>query len=181
MFNIKHNISDVLKDFKQLKQNVVKAQKSANKKIAQQVVTQLTSTTRDRYNIKSKDLKEGTKVKSDDGNQVTSRITFSMRRTPLIQFGARKGSKGASVVVLKGGRKLIGGSFIPSLNGGHQNIFVRARYGSTRVARLPIKQLYGPSPAQMLFNKAAENIALKLINDKWNKIYQHELEYYSKK
>lgn len=164
-----------------LKESVRKAERSANKKISQQVVTKLSSVARAKYNIKASDLKDGVKVKYSEGDQVASRVIFSMQKIPLLRFSARITRKGVSVMVIKGSRKVVVSAFVPSLRNGHENIFVRTRYGNVRVGRLPIMQLYGPSPAQLMFNTSAREIALGLIQNKWNKIFQHELEFYNKK
>lgn len=181
MLNVQHNIGNVIKDFQKLRESVVRAERSANKKIAQQVVTKLSQNARTTYNVKSSELKDGMKIKYDESNHVSSRIIFSARKIPLVNFGARSSRSGVTVMVHKGNRKIIKSSFIPLLKSGRQNIFVRSHNGSLRVGRLPIKQLYGPAPSQMLFNRNAQEVAITLIQTKWDKIFQHELEFYGKR
>jgi hypothetical protein len=181
MISIKHNINDVIKEFKRLEQNTIKAEVSANKKIAQQVRTQIVKVARDRYNIKASDAKDGVEVKHGSGHSPTSRIEFSTKPIPLFRFGARQSKPGASVMVIKGRRAVIKRSFIPTLSTTYENIFVREKDGGKLVPRLPIRKLYGPSPAKMMFNRNAMTSALAFITTKWENIFLHELEYYNGK
>ncbi len=178
MISLQHNINEVIKEFQRLQQNTIKAEVSANKKIAQQTRTQIVKMARERYNIKASDAKDGVEVKHGTGNSPTSRIEFSTKPIPLFRFGARQSKPGASVMVIKGRRVVIKRSFIPKLGTTYENVFVRERDGWKLVGRLPIKKLYGPSPAKMMFNKNAMTSALAFITAKWDNIYSHELEYY---
>ncbi len=181
MISIRHNINDAIKEFKRLQQNTIKAEISANKKIAQQVRTQIVKNARDRYNIKASDAKDGIEVKYGSGDSPTSRIEFSTKPIPLFHFGARQTKPGASVMIIKGRRAVIKRSFIPTLSSTYENVFVRQTVGGKLVPRLPIRKLYGPSPAKMMFNRNAQLSALAFITAKWNNIYTHELEYYNGK
>ncbi len=164
-----------------MQQSVVKAELSANKKVAKQVVTEIVKNARERYSIKASDLKDSIDVKHGTGKKVTARIVISNRRIPLIKFNAKPTATGVSVMVLRSRRKIIKGSFIPVLKSGHVNVFVRKRVGSIRVHRLPIKQLYGLSAAKMLVNERTMQIAANKVFEKFDEIYAHELEYYLNK
>ncbi|MCX6168318.1 MAG: phage tail protein [Ignavibacteriales bacterium] len=181
MISIQHNINDAIKEFKRLQQNTIKAEVSANKKIAQQARTEIVKNARARYNIKASDAKDGVEVKHGSSNNPTSRIEFSTKPIPLFQFGARQTKPGASVMIIKGRRAVIRRSFIPTLSSTYENVFVRQSIGGKLVPRLPIRKLYGPSPAKMMFNHNAMTSALAFITSKWENIYLHELEYYNGK
>lgn len=179
--NIEHNIKQVIKEFDRLKQNTIKAEVSANKKIAQQTRTQVIREARSRYNFKASDMKDAVVVRHGNSNSPTSQLKFSTKRTPLFNFGAKQTKPGVSVMVKKGRRVVINGSFIPELKSSFKGVFVRKRIGGKRVPRLPIKKLFGLSPAQMMFNRNAQITAMKFIKDKWDTIFTHELEYYHRK
>lgn len=181
MISIKHNINEVVKEFKNIQQSVVKAERSANKKVARQVVTEIVKGARERYSIKASDLKDAIDIKNGTGKNVSAKIVISNSRIPLAKFSAKPSATGVGVMVLRGRRKVIKGSFIPVLKSGHLNVFVRPRVGSKRVPRLPIKQLYGLSAAKMLINERSMQIATNKVFQKFNELYTHELEYYLNK
>lgn len=181
MLNLRHNINDVVNQFKTIQQSVAKAELSANKKIARQVVTEIVKSAREKYSIKASSLKSATEIKHGTGNSVTSRIIISNKRMPLLQFNPRKNQAGVSVMVLKGNRKVVNSSFIALMSSGHSNIFIRKMNGGRRVPRLPIRQLYGPSAARMLLSEQNLVIVHEKILGKFDKIYAHELEYYFNK
>ena len=180
MFTISTNIDKVINDMKRLQQNTMKAERSANKKIAQQTRTQMIKNARERYNVKASDLRNAVDIKSGK-DQPTSRIQISTKRIPLINFGAKETKPGVSIMVIKGNRKVIKSSFVPVLKSSHVNVFIRKYKSGKRVGRLPIKQLYGPSPAKMMFNKKAILDAMYFISNKWEQIFKHELDYYNGK
>ena len=83
------------------------------------------------------------------GVQVTERATFrhwqgrvsiTGKRIPLIAFGARQRARGVSYKIGTSARKVLAGSFIATMPGGHRGVFMRRG-----AARLPIAERFGPS------------------------------------
>ena len=178
---VKTNIAKAQGDLKKFQQAMEKAEVSANKKIAKQSVTEISKQTRADINIKAKHLKKAVSV-SRYGQRRAARISISGRGMSLGYYGAVQGEKGVSVKVIKArGKKLIRHSFIQVLKSGHAGVFIRKVIGGKRVGRDPIKYLYGPSAKQLLSSDKAKQIIRKFIHNKFKKVYEHEVEFYTKK
>ena len=114
------------------------------------------------YAISASRVNEGVRTTNIDGGIV---IQGSGRGVGLIQFGARQTRKGVTYLVRRGKRELQEGAFIAKVRG-KPHVFVRAKSGGKRVARLPIERQFRLSIAQMLrrpdrrdrIGKAAEEI-----------------------
>ncbi len=116
------------------------------------------------------------------GDPPIGQASFSGRVVPLIGFSPRpsrvtrrRPPAGVSVLV-KAQRKVIGGSFIASVRAGktkfHVGVFVRQG-----AARLPIRQLFGPSIPQMLANPAVSEQIQERAAERFEKALRHEIDY----
>jgi len=185
------------------------AANSALNKVAAQAKTEASRQIRAEYNIKASDVNKNMRLTTRArGDQMEAEITGSKRGMALSYFNAkqvgvkankkgfeytRRAQKGGilshggqsihgkdvSVEVLKGQRKIIGidpKAFITKFKSGH--IAVVQRQGNKR---LPIKQLLGPGIALLFGSKKIMEATKKVINDKFDEIFKHELEYRLKK
>lgn len=104
-----------------------------------------------------------------------ARLVQTGNRIPLIKFGARgrepSGGKGRGVSYrLPGGRSRVSNAFIAKMGTGHRGVFVRREK-----ARLPIKELWGPSLVRV-FEKLLPELA-DLARETLTKNLKHEISY----
>lgn len=185
------------------------ATNSALNKVASQAKTEASKQIRSEYNIKAgnvnKNMKLATRAR---GNQMEAEITGTKRGMALSYFGAkqvggiankkgfrytRRATKGpllkyggqslhggaVSVEVRKGARKTVStdpSAFITRFRSGHFAVVQREGKG-----RLPIKQLMGPGVALLFGSKKIMAATKKLINERFNSIFKHEIEWRLKK
>lgn len=175
------------------------AANSALNKVAAQAKTEASKQIRSEYNIKASDVSKNMKLTTRArGDQMEAEITGTKRGMALSYFGAKQlgviankksfrltrrasGGRGGavSVEVKKGGRKTLRGDpkpFITKFKSGH--IAVVQREGKDRK---PIQQLLGPGIALLFGSKKIMAATKKLINEKFDSIFKHELEYRMKK
>ena len=106
--------------------------------------------------LKVGDVKKNIVMVAPNAQTITGVLRASLRRIPLIKFGARgpEPSRGRGRVSYKskGGRKTIAGGFISTM-GAHRGVFKRKGR-----ERLPVQELYGPSIGRV-FDLKREEIA----------------------
>ena len=179
--------------------NVRLAANSALNKTAEQAKTEASRQIRAEYNIKAGDVNKNMRITTRArGNQMEAVISGFKRGMSLAYFGAKqagviankaafrytkraKGGHGGDVTVevRKGARKVVGTNpkpFITKFQSGHVAVVQRIGKG-----RMPIKQLMGPGIALLFGSKKIMTATRKVINDKFNQIFRHELEYRMKK
>jgi hypothetical protein len=98
--------------------------------------------------LKSGDVREAMRMKEATLSNPTATLGTSLKRIPLIKFGAKQTRRGVSYNL--GGRKVIPGSFLATMGSGHQGVFTRKPGPGRRGPRpmrsqLPIVELFGPS------------------------------------
>ena len=185
------------------------AANSALNKTATQAKNEASRQIRTEYNIKAGDVNKNMKLTTRArGNQMEAEISGTKRGMALSYFGAkqvgvvankkgfrytRRATQGGklihggqsvyggavSVEVRKGVRKVVGGQpkpFITKFKSGH--VAVAQRTGKQR---LPLRQLLGPGIALLFGSKKIMSATKKLINGKFNTIFNHELDYRIKK
>lgn len=106
--------------------------------------------------IKVSDVRARIRLESPTARTLTGSLHASLKRIPLIKFGARgkEPSRGRGRGVSyrgKGGRARHPHAFITTMPGGHRGVFARKGPG-----RLPIKELYGPSIGRVFEEHRAE-------------------------
>ena len=139
---------------------ITKAKTSASRKV------------RETYYIKAKDLNKSMKIKRAGYTDKEATLTVRGRRIQVYAFGARQTRTGVTVRIRRDrGRKLIRHAFIAAMPTGHTGAFQRKRK-----SRLPIREIYSLSPAQMFEYEGAKEINL-LIERDGGKILQHEIDY----
>lgn len=117
--------------------------------------------------------------------RLQGRLVPSGKHLPLINFKARKTSKGVSHSAW-GRRQIAKGAFIAKMPGGHKGVYRRVPAGyakrhtkgrpTTSTPNLPIKEMFGPSIPREFINKRVlwgmESAARKA----WPKNFQRELD-----
>lgn len=180
-------MKDFLNDMDVKARAIARANVSMLNKVTAQAKTLASKTIRETYNIKASDLSEALKIEQANISRPSAALVGRGKAgIPLIQFGGKwtrptmgkrklKGSTvGASVMVKKGNRKVIPGTFIAKMKSGHVGIFER-----TGKKRLPIRQLFGPQPALLLGQPNVVQAVKDMVADKSPDLFAHELDFYS--
>lgn len=96
--------------------------------------------------LRSKDVRDALKVTLATFDRPVARMATTLRRIPLIKFGARgpepSRGKGRGVSYKLGGqgKQRVPEAFIATMKTGHRGVFARKT-----TDRLPIRELFGPS------------------------------------
>ena len=147
----------------------------ALKETARQTRTEAKKLLLERYNIKSGDLNKalGNPVQvSEDAIALRA----SGKRLPLIYFNPSKTGQGLDVMVRYGtGTKTIASAFIATMKSGHKGAFLR-----TTSKRLPIKEQYRLSIAEMFGGSKIMNRLMKFAFDNMERITISKLKDYLK-
>ena len=101
-------------------------------------------------------------------------ITVTGRRIPIIDFGARQVRRGVTYKGRGGGRKLIPGAYIATM----QSKGVFKRIGR---ARGPNRELLGPSPQYVFVRRHIRKAMDAEAAIQWQKHIRHELKYFLSK
>jgi hypothetical protein len=107
--------------------------------------------------LKRKDVRKAVRLRKANYKTLCAIIHIWNKRMPLIWFGARQGAKGVTFRLPAGaesaldyagskqGRLLAEHAFIVTMpRSGHEGVFIR-----TGSKRLPIEEMFGPSPMQL--------------------------------
>lgn len=96
--------------------------------------------------LKAGDVRGQMRLVEATSGRLEAKLSSSRKRLGLIKFGAkgpvpsRGKGRGVTYRIGQGGRRRIPDAFITTMPGGHEGVFVRLGK-----ARLPIKELFGPS------------------------------------
>ena len=101
-------------------------------------------------------------------------ITVTGRRIPIIDFGARQVKKGVTYKGRGGGRKLIPGAYIATMES--KGVF--KRIGRERG---PNRELLGPSPQYVFVRHHIRKAMDAKASTEWDKHIRHELKYFLSK
>lgn len=109
--------------------------------------------------LKSGDIKKAFVQGTATAENLEARIGVGLKRIPLISFNARgrepSRGKGRGVSYrMKGGSGRIETAFISTMKSGHRGVFVRSGK-----ARLPIRELFGPSLGHVFAKYRPEGVA----------------------
>lgn len=160
-----------------------KAISSAMNKTIVTAKKEMSTKTRDYYNIKKRDLDSKIKVKKATRGNMESILTITSSPIGLIHFGASsttafdKGSKRyfkTSAKVLKSGRKkVMKGTFIAKAKTSNSwQVFER-----TGSSQYPLRKRSVITPTAMV-DRHGDAAFFEVINRDFNKNFQHEFEYY---
>lgn len=109
--------------------------------------------------LKSGTIRDAFAMRNATNERLEARLAVGLKRIPLIDFNARgpEPSRGRGRGVsyrLKGGSGRIEHAFIATMKSGHRGVFARSRE-----ARLPIRELFGPSLGHVFAKYRPEGIA----------------------
>lgn len=141
-------------------------------KVAKQALVAGSKEVRSRYTFfRAKDIRDDTRVSKATWGRPRAAIVASGKHRGLIHFKAKWSRKkaGASVMVTKGKRVVIPGTFIATAKTA-QNVW--RREGK---ARLPIVRKVGPSVPQLIGSKRTKAAMQKRISAQAPKLLDHEL------
>lgn len=174
MINIKTNITQFIKtEIKSWDDTVKRATIAAENKTAAQGLTFAKKIIREDYNIKSKDLSKVMKKTTANKHGKLASITATGKAIALVKFKARQIKKGVRVTVKKGRPKLLTGHFIATMPSGHKGVFIRKG-----VARLPIKERFGPGAATLLGSRKVQTRVVLFIRKKYPKLFQDAFNHF---
>lgn len=125
--------------------------------------------------LKVSDVRDAIPLHEATFSRPAARIAASLKRIPLIKFGARgtepSRGKGRGVSYrLKGGAGRLPKAFIATMPTGHRGVFMRV---GTR--RLPIKERFGPSLGHVFKTHRAAGVARAM--EMFTKNFDHELKF----
>lgn len=128
--------------------------------------------------LRSKDVRDALPVTLATPNRLIVRLATSLKRIPLIRFGARgpepsrgKG-KGVTYRIGTQGRGRLASAFIARMGSGHRGVFMR-----TGTARLPIRELKGPSLGRVFARY--RNEAAGIAQEMFDRNFARELKWYA--
>lgn len=99
----------------------------------------------------------------------------SKKRFSLIKIDAhaRQVPSGVSYRGQARQRQLIAGAFIATMKNGHRGVYAR----KPGAARLPIRELMGPSAAHVFRQPRLQSMMKETIETRWPPLFEHELEW----
>jgi len=108
--------------------------------------------------LRSGDIKKAMSLRNATAQRLEARLGVGLKRIPLIDFNARgpepSRGKGRGVSYrLRGGGGRVANAFIATMKSGHRGVFARAGK-----ARLPIRELFGPSLGHVFAKYRPEGI-----------------------
>jgi hypothetical protein len=126
--------------------------------------------------LKQSDVKAAMRKADATISRPSAAIFASLKRIPLIKFGARgpepsRGKGGGVSYRLKGGRGRIREAFIATMRSGHRGVFVRV----PGARRLPIDEKFGPSIGHVFGKHRPQGI--QKVLDVFDKNMAHELNF----
>ena len=145
MFRAEYKASSVGRAFRSLKASSPRIQMRALNRAVATTKTNVSRAVSKDMGLKVGTVKKAMIVTKAKLNQLSASIAASLKRVPLIDFGAKgpepSRGRGRGVTAKTGGaRKRYPHAFITSVGSGHRGVFERR--GDTR---LPIRELRGPS------------------------------------
>lgn len=163
-----------------------KALASALNKTVVTAKKEMSSKTREYYNIKKRDLDSKIIVRKATRGNTESRITITSRPVGLIHFnataskafdkGQKRYFKTSAKVLKKGRKKVIKGAFIArAKNSNSWQVFER-----TGNSRVPLRKRSVITPTSMVENRG-DDAFYDVINRDFAKNFNHEFEYYLSK
>lgn len=176
--DVRDNLSGIALRYERLAGEVKeKALVRALNKTAITVRAEASREIRKEYNLKSKVVKDQIRIFRANRATLTAVIEASGRPIPLVEFDARWGRKqaGASVRV-KRERKVVKGSFIAVMPGGHRGVYVRQGK-----KRLPIRQLYSISLPTAFTQKRVTEALIRAAQARFPVAVEQELRFAASK
>jgi len=149
--------------------------------------TQISREIRDKYALDAKTVSQALNQIKADRLTMTGKIVIRGKPISLYKFKARQTSKGVTVEVMRGKRRLIPGVFLAQLKSGHTGVMFRGKYGQGKLVRrrtrikpngpdLPITEIVGISLPKAATNEIILRNITKGINEMFPQRFEHELK-----
>ena len=145
---------------------------TAINKTANEAKTLITQTVRQVYRVKASDFSASYRLKRATPNQLYAILSNRRKRLSLPSFYAVQRKTGVSVGVLQGATHIIPHTFLATMKSGHIGVFVRRSK-----SRLPIRELKGLSPGQMMVAHRVFDKVMPAIPDIFYTKVKHEAEW----
>ncbi|MBZ8133241.1 phage tail protein [Afifella sp. IM 167] len=148
----------------------VKAASRAMSRVRSMATTRVVRRSAERIDIPQKHVRGKTRsFAAFNAGGATQVILVRSGWIPLEELGARQGKRGVSIR----GRGQIRGAFRASMGSGHRGVFKRV--GS---ARLPIRELFGPNPANDILTSPDEflDVLEDVMRDVFAPRFLHEVD-----
>lgn len=129
--------------------------------------TQATRHVRDRRVLRARTVRDRLRLRV---TRSSAEIVASGAPIPLVEYPHRQTNKGVSVRVDRGTAKIIPSAFVARMRQGHVGIY--RRLGKSR---LPIKQLYGPTVADVIRDTGVPDRLLAEALEKFRATYERVL------
>jgi len=188
--NVNHTLDKAILYYKTLPANLTeKAMVRALNRTATTVRAEAARRIRERYNLKSRVLKDQIRIRNATKAELRAVVQASGRPIPLVEFDARSGATGATVRVSRV-RKPVAHAFIATMKSGHRGVFLRVEKGSRKYRNqrvrkggsdLPVAELFGPSLPQAFTSKQVMDAIVAAARERFPKAFEQEARYYLSK
>lgn len=142
---------------------------------------------REEVSLKAADIKNVVTLRkaqgAEDMNSQAAYVIIKDKPVPLAQYAASprnvktvRGKRVGVTVKVKGERKLVAQGFLATVGAGHLGVFTRRRGG-----RLPIRERFGPSVAQIVQGLNVLRRLMDISRDAFVKNFRSELNYQASK
>lgn len=182
------DINAILVDFDQLPGRVTRATIRAMNRAIASGRAEMSTLIADDTGLRVTDVRKALTVSEASVERPQARLATTLKRIPLIKFGARgpRPSRGRGEGVsyrLRGSAGRVATAFIATMRSGHEGVFVRSGgltlkanqfKGYTR-KRLPIRELFGPSLGHVFAKHRPAGMAR--IRESFDKNLAHELDF----
>ena len=175
----KKKVDELAKVLAGTKKKVSREMKIAVNATAKKTKTEVSKQIRAELAVKAKVVKETISVtKATDSLAGAVVMVKQTKRIPLRDFGARQTKKGVSYKISKkGGRKFVAGAFQGPRPGAMKASWRGRVFKRIGKERLPITQLWGPSPWGAMVKKKMKPIAVRKANKELEKQIERRIRF----
>ena len=159
------------------KKATVRASKKAAFTSARDMTSEAVKIVREQKGLKVKAIKKAIRIKKNRARRIADMqwgVTIKDTKTRLTDYKVRPTKKGVMAEVNKGQPQLYKGAFLATMRSGHKGAFNRESK-----ARLPIKEIPGPSPRGSLNNAIAiarlQRRGVESFNKTFKRVFSTEL------
>lgn len=164
-------VDAIVLDFKEKPTQVTRALfRAMNRAVASGRTVMVREIARD-VRLKSRDVRDAIRLEEASPSRLTARISASIKRIPLIDFNAKMTrGRGVTARLPPPGAGRYPHAFIATMTSGHVGVFQRVAK-----ARLPIRELYGPSLGNV-FSKYRP-LGVARVEEVLMKNFDHEMKF----
>jgi len=149
------------------------ATKGALNKTATQVRTVVKRDIAKTVGLPQKTIAPSFKIFKSSTQSLRATVQASGKALNLIRFKAKQTRKGVAAKAW-GKRKLYPGTFIANKG---RTVFKRSRVRGSRVSRLPIEAVHGPSVPREFIRARVQRAMQQVVSTKFPQIFRNQIEY----